>query len=159
MLEVYCLKLDKKINENMYNQMSYYISNDKIVRINKIKRLKDRIPHLVGDILVRYLIHIKLGIPNDRIEFKYNENGKPSFLNFENFHFNLSHSGEYVVCAIDDCDIGIDVEKIKEIDLSIVRVVFTDHEIWKLEKEVIENRQRLFYSIWTLKESFVKKLE
>ena len=48
--------------------------------------------------------------------FKTRKYGKAYISNHENIHFNLSHSGKIVVCAISDMEVGTDVE---EIDLQI----------------------------------------
>ena len=45
------------------------------------------------------------GIANYKL--RYNEYGKP-YLESGGLFFNLSHSGEYVACAISDKEIGID---------------------------------------------------
>src|ERR1700722_12126200 len=45
--------------------------------------------------------------------------------------FNISHSGELVVCAIsDDSQVGIDVERVDEIALADFRNIWTDKE-WR----------------------------
>ncbi len=49
--------------------------------------------------------------------------GKPYFEGAP-FHFNLSHSGDYVVCALSDHEVGIDIEKIVPISLKVMRRFF-----------------------------------
>ena len=39
------------------------------------------------------------------------EKGKPFIVGVENVFFNISHSGDYVVCSVSDREIGIDIEK------------------------------------------------
>ena len=51
---------------------------------------------------------------------KKSENGKP-YLEGAPFHFNLSHSKDYVVCALSDCDVGVDVEKVRSISEGVMR--------------------------------------
>ena len=46
--------------------------------------------------------------------------GKP-YLEGATFCFNLSHGGEYVVCALSDSDVGVDIEKIKPISEGVMR--------------------------------------
>ena len=49
--------------------------------------------------------------------FKTEKYGKAYISNHENIHFNLSHSGKIVLCAISDMEVGADVEYIDcEID-------------------------------------------
>ncbi len=76
--------------------------------------------------------------------------------------FNLSHSGDYVLCSVDmDCHeetmVGCDIEEIKEIDLNIAKRFFCPSEYEQIIKEksrVIQNDT--FYRFWVLKESFMK---
>lgn len=54
----------------------------------------------------------------DCVERK-SENGKP-YLEGVPFCFNLSHSGEYVACALSDSDVGVDIEEIKPISEGVM---------------------------------------
>jgi len=51
---------------------------------------------------------------------KKGANGKP-YLEGAPFCFNLSHSKEYVVCALSDCDVGVDIEKLRSISEGVMR--------------------------------------
>ncbi len=87
--------------------------------------------------------------------FKTEKYGKAYISNHENIHFNLSHSGKIVLCAISDREVGADVEYIDpEIDLNIAR-----HYFYNSEYENIMNaksRQEEFFKYWVLKESYMK---
>ncbi|UOB66272.1 4'-phosphopantetheinyl transferase, partial [Bacillus thuringiensis] len=71
---------------------------------------------LIGDLLIRSLICQKYKINHEEIRFRYNEYGKPFVEKFSDFHFNVSHSGEWVVCATANFNVGIDIEKVSEIE-------------------------------------------
>nr|WP_244491575.1 4'-phosphopantetheinyl transferase superfamily protein [Paenibacillus jamilae] len=77
-------------------------------------------------------------------------------MNAPAFHFNVSHSGKWVVCAIDDHPLGIDIEQLRPIDFEVGRVCFSDTEYDALMHQDAESRLSYFYDLWTLKESFVK---
>lgn len=70
------------------------------------------------------MIHSMYDLPIDQIVFQTEGNGKPVVRHIPSFHFNLSHSGDWVVCAIDDAPVGIDIEEIKPIDLAIAKRFF-----------------------------------
>ncbi len=78
-----------------------------------------------------------------------NKNGKPYFVNSQ-LYFNISHSYPYVVCAFADCEVGIDVEKIRAISERAAQRVFTNAELKLLNMGVD------FLQIWTAKESVIK---
>ncbi len=66
------------------------------------------------------------------------------------FHFSLSHSGDFAVCAVNDSPVGVDIETVgKEAD-NIARRFFAGSEL-----KYIHDAES-FYHIWTLKESFMK---
>lgn len=75
-----------------------------------------------------------------------------------NFHFNISHSSDYVLCSVSHCSVGIDIEEIKNIDLNIASRFFTNYEINFINQSTAKNRIERFYSIWTAKESYSKFL-
>ena len=79
------------------------------------------------------------------------EKGKP-FLKNHDFHFNLSHSNGYVVCAFGSVPCGIDIQKEKEDRSNIARIFFTESEYALVQKYGVS----MFTRIWALKESYVK---
>ena len=87
--------------------------------------------------------------------FKTGKYGKTYIANFEDVHFNLSHSGRFVACAISDEEVGVDIEyNDSAIDLNIAKQYFfnTEYEnIMKSEKPSDE-----FFKYWVLKESYMK---
>ncbi len=42
--------------------------------------------------------------------------GKPYLIKYPTFHYSLSHSGEWVACAVDTKSVGIDIQEIMEIN-------------------------------------------
>lgn len=69
--------------------------------------------------------------------------------------FSVSHSGNYVLLAVDDCSIGCDLEKLEEKNFTgLAKIVFHENEQRLLEKA--QDLQNCFYSLWTKKEAFLK---
>ena len=64
--------------------------------------------------------------------------------------FNISHSHDVIVMAIADVDIGVDVEKIREVDAKLKRYVSNDQEYENIKSD------EDFFKVWTSKESLVK---
>ena len=84
----------------------------------------------------------------------YLESGKP-MVRGDKIYFSKSHSGEYVVFAVSDRPIGIDIELIREIDAKVLEVVMNKCEIaYILENKELVNRR--FFEIWTKKEAYIK---
>ena len=75
--------------------------------------------------------------------------------------FNLSHSGNYVLCTIvceeKNVKAGCDIEKIRGFHEKIVQRYFCDSEKKDIFlKETEEQKKETFYRYWVLKESFAK---
>lgn len=77
--------------------------------------------------------------------------GKPH-LKDSNLYISLTHSGEYVGCAISDSPVGIDIEEIKPVKYSVVNRVCSLDE----QQFVKNNGEASFFTVWTLKEAFIK---
>lgn len=86
------------------------------------------------------------------LEIEANDNGKPYFKARNDIFFNISHSKEYIICAIAPFEIGCDIEKIRDVKQSIANRFFTRDE----SNFVMD--QDSFFRLWTLKESFVKAI-
>jgi len=114
-MKIYVVKI-LDISESELNNLTRYIDAEKKYKINKFINKKDKIRSLISEILIRNIIFENLNINNRDIIFEKNVQGKPCLKGYSNFNFNLSHSGDFVVCAIDNKPIGIDIEKIESID-------------------------------------------
>lgn len=96
----------------------------------------------------------KAGIAELPEAFLYGENGKP-YIDGQDVFFSLSHSGNWALCAVSDCEVGCDIERIKPVDIKLARR-FSPGEYASILRADEEKRQSLFYRFWTLKESFMK---
>ena len=78
----------------------------------------------------------------------------------EDVSYNLSHSGNYVMCAYSThpgARVGCDLEMLGEFREKTARRFFCQEEYaYILKEEREEERRNLFYRFWVLKESFLK---
>lgn len=154
-MEVYIFNIDKIDDIFNYDKFYEFVNKEKKQKVMKFRRNEDKIRSLVGDTLTRIIICKHLGCKNKDIKYKYNEYGKPYIK--ENLEFNISHSGEYVVVAIDDCPVGIDIEEMKNIEFEGIAKGYYDESEYKwIINHEKEQQMRCFYELWTLKESYVK---
>ncbi|MGH1145177.1 4'-phosphopantetheinyl transferase superfamily protein [Bacillus pseudomycoides] len=156
---MHAVKIPKNIDNDLFNQFSNLISNEKRERIRRLIKLDDVNRILIGDLLVRSLICEKYKINNDEIKFVYNKHRKPFVKNFSDFHFNISHSGEWVVCITANSNVGIDIEKISEIDArKLAQEFFSEEEFHDLSNINSDEQISYFFDLWTLKESYIKTI-
>ena len=85
----------------------------------------------------------------------FGSEGKPYFPGSA-LRFNLSHSGDWALCAVAPFDVGCDVECIRPIDLGLSRRFHPDETAALLTLPTEEERLDRFFRLWTLKESFMK---
>ncbi|WP_109140296.1 4'-phosphopantetheinyl transferase superfamily protein [Bacillus thuringiensis] len=153
------MKIPKNIESHLFKQLSNLVSNEKKERMKRLLNSCDVNRTLIGDLLIRSLICQKYKINNEEIRFKYNEYGKPFVENFSDFHFNLSHSGEWVVCTTANFNVGIDIEKVSEIEaLKLAKKFFSADEFYDISNMNSDEQINYFYDLWTLKESYIKTI-
>jgi 4'-phosphopantetheinyl transferase len=89
----------------------------------------------------------------------YRLKGKPYLKNSE-IKFNLSHSKDLSVYAISKTEIGVDIEKIREIPHfeGIMKRFFTEEEADQVNNMEELGRSEVFLKIWTQKEAIGKML-
>ena len=85
------------------------------------------------------------------------EYGKPYLRDSHGVFFNLSHSGDHVLCAVADAECGCDIEQLRPAELRVAKRFFHPSEYALLSsKATAEGQNELFFRLWTLKESYVK---
>ena len=83
------------------------------------------------------------------------EHGKPYFRDHPEICFNISHSGDLVMCAVSDYEIGIDVQEKKQIHKDrVAKRILTSEEFEKYL--AAPDRSELFFRIWVMKEARLK---
>ena len=113
---------------------------------------------------LRYILCSRLGIKNRSLSFGTLEHGKPFGLvdgKMLPVSFNVSHSGKHGLIAIGPQGmLGIDVEeRAARIDFDLmIRTVYGPNEQADFEFLGESDKRRLFFKLWTLKESLIKAL-
>lgn len=106
-----------------------------------------------------YLISIfkqQFNIDISNNEILLNEYNKPYIKNL-NYFFNISHSKNLVAIIISDKECGIDIEYInKNYNQDIIYKVLSQNEIKYYNS--CKNKINYFYSMWTKKEAYFKKI-
>lgn len=148
--------LDEIDAQKQIDQLKPFVSPEKRAAAGRFRFLIDARRTLLGDVLIRQIIHDMYAIPIDQVVFETEGNGKPVVRQIPSFHFNLSHSGDWVVCAVDDAPVGIDIEEMKPIDLAIAKRFFSTEEYTDLLSQPAEQQEAYFFHLWSMKEAFIK---
>lgn len=120
-------------------------------RLERFRFREDRERFIVAHGLKRRVCSALSGLPPSLLDFAETEHGKP-FLPEGAFHFNLSHSGDWVGLVFHASDpVGIDVEQPRgKFDEQTEMLVF--HPGDRIEGRSADR----FYAAWTLKEAVSK---
>jgi 4'-phosphopantetheinyl transferase len=127
---------------------------ERLEKAKKYRREIDKNLCIISYMLFYYGINKEYGI-KEKLKWQIGKNYKPFLQNYQNIFFNISHCNCGCLCAIDNSEIGIDIQDYKSISLkNIIFRVCSDDEIKRIK--YAKNSQREFCLFWTLKESYVK---
>ncbi|MCR8846045.1 4'-phosphopantetheinyl transferase superfamily protein [Paenibacillus sp. SC116] len=156
MQEIIAVTAFADMDEKWFEQSLQLLPTDKQQKISRYMRKPDQLRALIGEITVRLNAMSRTGLSHEQLHFDTNTYGKPFLRDMPSFSYNVSHSGDWVVCAIDETEVGVDVENIQPIDLAIAERFFSKEEVNDLFALPEHERQAYFFDLWTLKESYIK---
>jgi 4'-phosphopantetheinyl transferase len=154
MNRIFFLEVEPVANGFDYNGMLRDVSDYKKESIQKSRFEIDRKIRIFADLLLRCLLADLLGRRLKQIELQTSVTGKP-YMAGSPLEFNLSHTRNAVAVALSDRPVGIDLEKIKTIDMKVAEYVCNDNELSWINGTGADQTLR-FFNIWTKKEAWLK---
>ena len=136
-IKLYYIELDK-LNENIINNLPF-IKEEDYTNANRFALKQNKLQHLIS----YYFKRKYLG------DYSLNEYGKPIS---KGKYANLSHCDNLVIVGVSDCDIGVDIERVKPVKEELKRYVSSDIENEEIKSDLD------FFKIWVAKESLIKCL-
>lgn len=124
------------------------VGTERRKKVIRYRMPDDRKRSLAAGLIIRKILN-ENGLSEDSL--KYSENGKPLA---DNLFFNISHAGDYVVGVSSDREVGCDIEKIVDAPLEVADRFFHLKEAEYIKSA--EDKNRAFFTLWTLKESYMK---
>ena len=153
-MKIYYFSINNLRMKEQYDKAVSLVDKDRVLKAMKYKNSDDRL-RCIGAGLIINKIRNDYKIKSDIEISKY---GKPYFKD-EKIFFNISHSGTYVVAAVSDNEVGIDIQKILPDKHRVAQRNFLDSECEYIERGQTENdRRQRFCEIWTVKEAYLKKI-
>lgn len=117
---------------------------------------RDAVSFVLTRAHLRILLGSALGLHPGAVRFEYGPGGKPLLPAGVGLWFNVSHSGEFAVLAMALDRVGIDVERLRPIDLSDTRHYFSAAECREILALPPGERQDAFFRCWSRKEAYLK---
>ncbi len=131
----------KKLPHSLFNKALKYRKQNDVLRF------------LCGKYLLQKLL-VSHGFDKALLHQIKTQSGRKPYIS-PAFDFNISHSGNIVVCAFSTtCKVGIDIEQLSPVDPLKFKKVLSDSEL----KTIISSEDAVayFFHIWTQKESVMK---
>jgi 4'-phosphopantetheinyl transferase len=134
------------------------LSPDEQHRAARFHFERDRIRFVAARGNLRRILSRYRGCNASDITFEYSSHGKPA-LPHDPLSFNLSHSGDWALCAVTLARrVGVDIELLRP-DLAsetIAERFFAPGEVAALRALPLGEQTAAFFRCWTRKEAFVK---
>lgn len=111
--------------------------------------------HMIGEKLLESGLKKEYGINLKYEPRAEGEHGKPFFTLRPSIHYNISHSGKYVVCILSDQEVGIDIQIHKKANYErmLMRMVPEN-----MVREILDSDdpEKAFFVQWVLREAYIK---
>lgn len=133
-----------------------YVSDETRRKVERFRRREDGCRTAVGELLARFMLSACCSVDAGAIVIVRDSFGKPFWSGKRECHFSVSHSGRWVVVAVDSRHVGIDIERIGPVEAGLEKTCFSDAECRKWHSLDDERRERFFFELWTAKESYIK---
>lgn len=156
MINLYVTDVTCLDDNKLFSKYYYLCSNTRKEKIDKLKFQKDKNLSLGAYTLLNIALKDqKLNIED--LSIQTDDNGK-LFIENSNLNINLSHSGTKAICAISNKVIGCDIERVEDKNNDLIKIA--QRYFSEDEKRIIteQNSNDFFFSLWTLKESFIKAI-
>ena len=157
MTKIYLADADRVADPEMFEKLYRMLPAHRREKIDRSRFEKNKRLCMSAWLVLMYALEEE-GVDNQNIRLSYGKYGKPYLTDYPDLFFNLSHSGNRVMCAVSDREVGCDVQQIKTYDRKLAERFFCPEECQHIAAAGAEERDVLFFRYWTLKESFIKNL-
>lgn len=156
-------KVDVAVEARRFDAHVARLTADEATRAARFHRDEDRERFVVGRSTRRLLLARRLDVDPEALAFVEGRHGKPALRPGTQPllpRFNSSHSGRWVLHAIADVEVGVDVERVRP---DFARI---DDFLWALspeERRLVQAapescRAATLATVWVRKEAYVKAL-
>ncbi len=147
MADIYILNVSECENELI--SLLPFISEKRRQLAENLRHKKAALFTIASEAILARSLSLSLPCP-----YQTDQKGKPFISGCK--HFNISHSGDFVVCAVSNAEIGVDTELVPRMTSHIMHKFLSPAEINQF-KALPESAQNAFLcEKWVRKESYLK---
>ena len=152
MLRLFLTKADEWLSHETLSERMTALPENIRTDILSFRRKQDATLSFLGKQLVSHGFK-ELGLDFNWKDVVFNDHGRPC-LNHPEYDFNISHSGEMVAVMIGTGKVGVDIEKHRNVDLSLFNRQFSEKEWLTIHQSA--HPQKRFFELWSIKEAAIK---
>ncbi|WP_116107047.1 4'-phosphopantetheinyl transferase family protein [Lewinella sp. IMCC34191] len=156
MIELLTQANDNRIPPAEWQRLLGKLPPDLREAVARYRRWQDRQATVLGKLLACRIAETATGEQPSLSDLRADEYRRPYWPQLPDFDFNISHTAGMVICcgAVGAGRVGIDVERVGEVDVTEFRRVFTEAEYGYLTS--LADPASEFYRLWTRKEAVMK---
>lgn len=161
MIKLYIAGIEGLSDKDCFMKYESMIDDARREKLRQCRKEEDKKRSLLAGYLiqlgVKERLYMESGLQAEAaplsLSYIYGENGKPYLKEYGNIFFSLSHSGNYVLCAFSEREIGADIQEHRSVKEGLADRFFS-----KADKQLMERlgTDAGFYDIWSVKEAFMK---
>ncbi|HEV9037442.1 MAG TPA: 4'-phosphopantetheinyl transferase superfamily protein [Puia sp.] len=152
MLNIYSIDYLDQVAPETFRSLLSRLPDVFRIKVQRYRRWQDAYGSLFGKLLLRLALQ-RAGLSGELGTLRFNDYGKPFLENGP--EFNLSHSGNRVVCVLSGQGrVGIDLEAVSDLAIDDFQTQFTPAEWSRITGSATP--LYTFYRYWTAKESLIK---
>lgn len=111
--------------------------------------------HMIAEKLLETALRKEFNIDLNYEPRAEGEHGKPFFSYRPALHYNISHSGDYVVCILADQEVGIDVQVHRKANYErMLRRMVPEEQYAEIMAGA--DAEQKFFEQWVLREAYIK---
>lgn len=152
---LYVCNISSLRDADKFNATYEKLSDARKMRVDRCRKADDRLRSAAGEYILNKALSAH-GIDLSAEAFSLREHGKPYLTAHPEFNFNISHSGDFVICAVSSQAVGCDVERVTEINPEISRRFSQAEHMQVMAQPDDAARRDMFFRYWVLKESVIK---
>ena len=155
-VQVWVASLD--VTDQRYDTLARLLPSEEKKRAESLTPIAAR-RFVVARGILRTLLSGFTGTSAEQLRFNYGISGKPSLVDRDDIHFNISHSAELALFAFSpDRPVGVDVENERPVRrlLDVAQRFMSDDELRTLVNTAPDERDAAFLRSWVVREARLK---
>ena len=155
-VQVWVASLD--VTDKRYDTLARLLPSEEKKRAESLTPIAAR-RFVVARGILRTLLSGFSGTSAEKLRFNYGISGKPSLVDRDDIHFNISHSAELALFAFSpDRPVGVDVENERPVRrlLDVAQRFMSDDELRTLVNTAPDERDAAFLKAWVVREARLK---